>query len=62
MFKFSPEEIKQMEKMVDEVDQDNKAHPCISGGGVEIREVEFNGYKWMITCMIKVIPDEDDED
>lgn len=60
MFKFAPNEIELMEKLVDSVEKDNKENPCISGGGQEIKEVELNGYKWMIRCEIEVIPDQED--
>lgn len=58
MFKFTPNEIEEMEKTVELLEKDNKENPWISAGGIIVRELEINGMKWNAKFEIEVIPEE----
>jgi hypothetical protein len=62
MFKFTTKEIEEMEKTVDLLETDNRDNPWISAGGIIIREIELNGYKWDVKFEVEVIPEEEYED
>lgn len=59
-FKFTQEEIEQMEKMITDFADDSRK-PFLCGTEIKVREIEFDGRKYEIGFSIEAV-DEDEEE